>query len=396
MTLLILGASARAAAGSALRAGLSPVGADLFADADLAAVAPVTRLDMTAYPQGFLDLARTAPPGPWLYTGGLENCPALVQSIAAERPLLGNDALALRRARAPRFLTALFRGAGLPHPALLDDDASQRPAHCRWLAKPLHGAGGRGIHFFDDAQRSVGRGLYVQEFIAGESCSAVYVGDGTTADLLGVTAQLIGAPILHAAPFHYCGSVGPLPLTTACQQAFVRLGNVVAAGCGLRGLFGVDAVLADGVPYPVEVNPRYPASVEVLEHARGVAALRRHVEACGPRSGERWASAPRGTSSAPSLAAPQGADAPRSPVVGKAILFAATAVTFPAEGPWLDDLRSFEPWRLPAFADLPHPGDRIEAGRPILTVLCGADSVAACRQELELRASDVERRLLPG
>src|SRR5215813_1264313 len=94
--LLIFGASARAAAFSALRAGLRPWCADLFADTDLRACCPALALDPGSYPQGFVQAARQGPPGPWLYTGGLENRPDLVRRLARQRPLWGNDASVLR------------------------------------------------------------------------------------------------------------------------------------------------------------------------------------------------------------------------------------------------------------------------------------------------------------
>src|SRR5207248_5309461 len=75
--LLIFGASARAAAFSALRVGLRRWCADLFADLDLQARCPAMRLP-GRYPHAFLDLAATDLPGPLMYTGGLENWPALV------------------------------------------------------------------------------------------------------------------------------------------------------------------------------------------------------------------------------------------------------------------------------------------------------------------------------
>ena len=58
---------------SALRAGLSPVAADLFADRDLAAVATCTRVALEAYPDGLIEAANAFPPGPWFYVGALEN-----------------------------------------------------------------------------------------------------------------------------------------------------------------------------------------------------------------------------------------------------------------------------------------------------------------------------------
>ena len=66
--LLILGAVARAAAFSALAAGLRPTCGDLFADADLARRCPVTAV--TNYPRGMADLAEQGTaPAPWMYTG---------------------------------------------------------------------------------------------------------------------------------------------------------------------------------------------------------------------------------------------------------------------------------------------------------------------------------------
>src|SRR4051794_29765033 len=140
--LLIFGASARAAAFSALRAGLRPWCADLFADADLRACCPAVRLE-GPYPDGFAALLETAPAAPWLYTGGLENHPHLVARLAQIRPLWGNDEPALRAAREPENVAGLLRGAGLSVPRL-----SSHPDHsARWLLKPRRGAGGTGIHF---------------------------------------------------------------------------------------------------------------------------------------------------------------------------------------------------------------------------------------------------------
>src|SRR5665213_1637961 len=70
--IMIFGTSVRAAAFSASRAGLSPWCADLFADSDLRRHCPAVRLP-GRYPLGFLDLVSRDWPGPWMYTGGLEN-----------------------------------------------------------------------------------------------------------------------------------------------------------------------------------------------------------------------------------------------------------------------------------------------------------------------------------
>ena len=49
---------------------------------------------------------------------------------------------------------------------------------------------------------------------------------------------------------------------------------------GLVGWFGVDYILRDGIPWPVEINPRYTASLEIHELASGRSLLPEHRHAC--------------------------------------------------------------------------------------------------------------------
>src|SRR5439155_18688560 len=97
----VVGASARAAVHSLARAGLSAWAVDLFADRDLARVAPCAVCPPDRYPAALPELARQFPPGPALYTGGLENHPAVVGELAADRELWGNPPDRLERVREP-------------------------------------------------------------------------------------------------------------------------------------------------------------------------------------------------------------------------------------------------------------------------------------------------------
>jgi predicted ATP-grasp superfamily ATP-dependent carboligase len=385
--LLIFGASARAAAFSALRAGLQPWCADLFADADLRARCPALALPPADYPDGFREVSDQAPPGPWMFTGGLENRPALVEEICRRRPLWGSGPDVLRQVRAPLAVAERLRRAGIACPEiwLRPEDV---PARGRWLLKPLDGTGGRGIAFLEDRAGARGRRrVYAQEYVEGEPYSAVYLGlerqvDGREqagASFLGVTRQLVGEPWLHAAPFHYCGSIGPVPLSLPLHRRFRRVGVVLAQEFGLRGLFGVDCVLRDEVPWPVEVNPRYPASVEVLEEPGRPSAVALHRAAVeGSEGPVHWRS-----------------DEPHpyqvSQVRGKAILFAREALVFP-DG-FFDPAARLSDTDLPPFADIPPAGQRIEAGRPVLTFFAAAATVEGCERRLRQTAADLDRRL---
>ena len=368
---LIVGASARAAAFSALRAGFQPICADLFADFDLQAVAPAARLSMEkAYPRGFVRWLAETPPSPWIYTGTLENWPTIVRDLSQLRPLWGNPAVVLRQVRSPWKVEACLRSAGLPCPRVSRDPPA---GPGRWLVKPLAGTVAKALPFGPPTDRR-NRAKVSFGSIEGSPCSAVYVGDGEQARLLGVTNQLVGQSWLNAAPFQYCGSVGPHP-DDATNRAFGTTGAVLAQSFGLRGLFGVDCVLQGSVPWPVEVNPRYTASVEVLELASGLATLAKHRRIFDPAAGH----ADERTT-------------PAAKFVGKAVLYASKNVAIPNTVP-LPVPGGLGPWDSHNFADIPHTGG-ICTGHPIVTVFARANSEAECLCDLQQRVRLLDLWLL--
>jgi predicted ATP-grasp superfamily ATP-dependent carboligase len=378
-TLLIFGASTRAAAFSALRAGLVPWCCDLFGDADLRARCPTMKLP-GRYPDGFLGLVDTDLPGPWIYTGGLENKPALIRAMRKKRTLWGNGEASLFFARNPMTWNQALVQASLPAPAVCWDPW-EYPLRVRWLVKPLLGTGGAGIHFWKEQRATPSHPhqplpiSYFQEFIEGEPCSALYVGNGKRSRLLGLTQQLIGEPWLHAGAFRYAGSIGPLDADKVRRPDMHKLGDVLVREGGFQGLFGVDGILRVGNFWPVEINPRYTASVEVLEASLGLPAFQLHRLACEARS----------------LPDPPPPPSPLS-YVGKAILYARGPLEFPTEGPWCRSLRN-PGLDLPDHADIPQPGTPIKPGHPILTVFARGETLASCRALLEEKARDLDRWL---
>jgi len=127
----------------------------------------------------------------------------------------------------------------------------------------------------------------------------------------------------------------------------------------------------------IEVNPRYPASVEVLEHATGRSALALHRSAFEQDASEH-----------PTIKKDP------SSIVGKAILFARSPLQFPKEGSWLPALDPARPiHELPSFADIPCAGEIIEAGKPILTLFARAATVAECGDSLRRKAAALDSSL---
>lgn len=360
--LLIVGASARAAAFSALRAGFSPRCVDFFADRDLAALCPASRVDCAEGASGLARAAIACAPLPSIYTGPLENHPDVVQGLGEVHRVLGNSAETLPHVRDPVLVMEAVRRQGLPAPEVRMPSAGL-PRAGRWLLKPLASGGGRHVRFIDQVPLNFENSepSYYQEFIEGPCRSAIFVASQGRASLIGVTGQLIGAP---GSPFAYRGSIGPVPTSAKLTEALAALGQALAEAFDLVGLFGVDFVLRCDEPWPVEVNPRYTAAVEVLELALRRPLLAEHVGACLSRPSPLPEAAPR-------LSAPL--------VVGKAVLFADRALAIPDIA--VEEPRSRDPFAVPESADVPWPG-QASPGDPLMTVFATGPDVATCARRL--------------
>jgi predicted ATP-grasp superfamily ATP-dependent carboligase len=370
--LTIIGASVRAAAQSAARAGFSPYAIDCFADRDLAELCPATRIDN--YPRGFWRAMAAAPDAPWMVTGGLENYPRLIERLAGLRPLWGNPPDVLREVRDPRKLRRILADANLSMPG--------EPKYGeRALLKPLRGSAGLGIRGASEREFAhPPRGSHLQKFVEGMPASAAFVAAGGNAVLLGATRQLLGRDWGHQLPFLYVGSIGPLALSDVQSEQIVQLGQVLAQQFRLVGLFGVDLVMDGERVWTIEVNPRYTASMEILERVTGESFIAMHASACQLNEGvgSLWRERP------PSIGKSTSAKDSRPPgaarCFGKAVVYARQELTIGNHMPWDDPAVSGQ------FADLPHGGQIIQASHPIVTVFAEGDSTVEVETKLRARA----------
>jgi predicted ATP-grasp superfamily ATP-dependent carboligase len=370
----IVGASARAAAASAIRAALLPWCADLFGDADLAAMCPVNACEH--YPHDLPKLILDAPSSPWMYTGAVDNYPEIVARIAKHRPLWGVDAPTLERVRDPWQVAEALHRQGLPFPDLARSP-EQLPNDGAWLTKQFRSAGGQHISPWRGQDEKTGSATrYFQRRVSGADCSAVFVGAAGCARLLGVTRQLIGEPWTGAQGFRYAGSIGPLQLPSSSRDQLLAIGDVLGAEFRLTGLFGIDFILADTQVWPVEVNPRYTASVEILERATGLRSIYWHAAAC------RDAVLPENV--AITLTAKR--------LHGKAILFARDHVDASPETTALL-LAGNQHSEWPTVADIPRAGSHIEPGWPIATVFADGDTGAAVVKGLQYQVAQLQQLL---
>lgn len=396
-TIAIVGASTRAAAASAIRAGYQPLTADLFADVDLRTIATTTRI--SPYPEGFIDWLRVIEPAAWMYTGALENHPELVDQLAWIAPLWGNAGDVLERVRSPREVASTLDHAGLLFPETRDL-TDGLPRDGSWLVKTYQGASGSGVRelsteygersaenaILQDAS-SAPRRAYYQRRVAGTPAAAVFVAADGTAALLGVTQQLIGDEWLRSHGFQYSGAIGPLPIGDAARSTIEQIGNTLASEFGLMGLFGVDMIINDQGVWTIEVNPRYTASVEIVERITGTRAIDLHAAACTSQRA--------GASPPPRAKSTHESGRPPVHAHGKAILFAKEDVALTpqfVEYALAESQRS--PW--PTLADISPANDPIEAGRPILTLFAEGASVSEVEARLRQRVAELEPRIYGG
>ncbi len=322
----------------------------MFADADLRQFAEVCQVD--GYPAGLGTAIGGSQPGSWMYTGALENHPGLIDRWQRLRPLLGNPAEVLRRVRDPELVGRTLRTAGVAVPAVRSAGATL-PRDGTWLAKPRRSAGGTRISRLDENWRDPSTTpdeYYFQQRIAGTSVAAVYLATTDEVMLIGITEQLCGATWGGDTEFQYCGSIGPRQFAPPITDQFHRIGEALHRAFALTGLFGVDAIVKDDTVWPVEVNPRYTASVEVIERATAFEAIAAHVTAC--REGTL-------------LPIP----VPRQQS-GKLIVWARHKCLFPTSSHLPSELLADIP--KVTLADIPAARTVIDAGRPIATVLADA------------------------
>ena len=210
---------------------------------------------------------------------------------------------------------------------------------------------------------------YYQRFIAEPSFGAVFIARDETAHLLGISRHLRALPASNTPEFRYAGSLGPVAFGEPLQTEIERLGNVLAKQFQLRGWFGIDFILDQNEQlWVLEVNPRYTASVEVLERAANVSSASLHLQACvGEPLAEDILALFRG----------------KLPWVGKSILYAQHSTHATPEA-WLQ--RSISRHDL---ADIPAYNTQSKAGDPLLTIFATGESEQEVLLALQAKAHEL-------
>lgn len=401
-TLIIVGASTRAACQSARRSGFECCCIDQFGDDDL--IQSASRISISRdWPFDLVELARQAvnesPDPAILLAGGSENHVSIVAELNKLAPLLGCGVSEISRLRDPAWIQDTLAASSLP---ALGVQMRGMPDPTRtWIRKRFKSGGGIGVRRFESCEtRSqdpspiglVG-GEFLQEFVETRNnpgaveLSGLYLVNDKFAKLLGLCQQWIGEQSAGANGFQYSGSVGPLadgihmsdfsrhaiPDADGLLPQARAVGNSLLTGNG-RGLVGIDFVWEPRSRslFCLEVNPRYTASIELYEGIYGWPTIAWHVDAsCGVLDG---------TSFNDTLQNPTQVTTRRqAKCAAKLIVYATRNSLSPA---WRD-VTSNASWPSSVeIADRPANGTQLLHGQPVCTLLTTADTPSDCQQTL--------------
>ncbi len=279
---------------------------------------------------------------------GFERHPDRLTRLAV--PVFGNTPAVVRAVKDPTSLAGLCDRLGIPHPAIRLDQAPGDG----WISKRAGAAGGAHIRPARPVAR-LPRGRYLQQHVAGEPVSALFLANGRACRIIGFSEQWTAPRPRH--PFRYGGAVRPARLGATLAEALTRAVHALAESAGLRGLCSADFLVAPDGFHLLEINPRPGATIDLFAQP---GLFRAHLTGC------------RGES-LPELPPLPGARA-------SAIAYARALISLPTGFPW------------PAWAaDRQPAGIPVPPHAPFCTVQADAPHTQAARDLVMHRIDTILR-----
>jgi len=315
-----------------------------------------------------------------LLSSGLDDSPDVLSGLNDLVPILGNPPNGISRVRDKMEFFRELKRLRIPHPktAIVDDfeEAEEKSKEIGYpvVVKPSSGFGGAGIRkvrshrelkqTFQEVSSLNGKVL-IQEYISGIPASASLISSSNKVAVLTLNEQLLGIrEIGQLEPFGYCGNLIPLSMADTIKDSCKDLVKRVVLHFGLVGSNGVDLVISEeGLPYVIEVNPRFQGTLECVERTLRTNVVRLHAEACV-----------------------QGI---LLSIVKKTSIFCVRLILFAPHRSITPDLSTFKEVR-----DIPLPGVIIEKGEPVCSIFIeGSSKQSLLRRAIEI-AKTIKRLLV--
>jgi len=383
-------------AASARKAGYQVCAVDYFGDQDLKRLCIESRsivkqrtgetcgqLDKDFSPEALFQLAkgllRRVEIDAVLLSSGLDDSWDVLLELDDLIPILGNHPNAVKKVRDKmKFFQELER-LGIPHPeTAMAENLGEARGEAKNIGypvmiKPSRGFGGVGVRKAEDDQELeqafqgasiLDEKVFIQEYISGIAASASLISSVNGAVTLTVNEQLLGMSEMgQREPFGYCGNVVPLQIKEVVADRCKGIVEKIASHFNLVGSNGIDLVISkEGVPYVIEVNPRFQGTLECVERILNVNVAKAHVEACVQR---------------------------KLPIIEKSpSAFCVRLILFAPQRSVVPDLSVFEEVR-----DIPLPGVIIEEGEPVCSIVVdGANRNSSLREARTI--AELIRKLL--
>lgn len=392
--ILVVGASVRALMESAAESGKAVIGLDFFGDVDANWQGKTMSLtgDYGLQPTvlNLLEAARSISCEALVYASGPENTPEGLAYWENPGRLRGNSVSALMRVRNPWELRTSLGKIGARMPSFFSlEEWTWLPGKKIWLLKPLNRGGGYGIQVLPqnkEAAEVLLSGLKqpahfrIEEYKTGIPGSVTFLANGYRAVVLDSSRQLSGEGSCHRT-FRYQGNIVPLDLSGIIpldyfEDQIAQAVQQLTESFALRGVNTLDFIVSEEGIWFLELNPRWSASVELIEKSRGRRFFAWHLAACEGAD----LTAFRESLGLKTLGLKRSA---RPQIFwGKRIVYART----PGIIGRYDD-KSLRFLYRQGVRDIPREGTRLEKGQPICTVLAEGSSDQEC--DLKLRAKAI-------
>jgi len=368
----VIGVDVVSLAASARKAGYHVYAADYFGDQDLKRLCHESQsivkqmpggdcgqLSIDFNPEALLQLTRELVKNneidAALLSSGLDDFLDVLFELNDMIPILGNHPNVIKKTREKMEFFQELERLGIPHPetAIAEnfEETRKKSKDIGYpvLVKPLRGFGGAGIRKVLDTRElerafrnasTIDEKVLIQEYIPGTPASASLISSTNGAITLTLNEQLLGVnKVGQEEPFGYCGNVVPLVATRAVTSRCKHIAERIALHFGLVGSNGIDLVISkEGIPYVVEVNPRFQGTLECVERVLGINIVEAHVNAC--------------------------IKGILPTTLKKTSVFCVRLILFAPERSIVPDLSTFEEVR-----DIPLPGVIIEKGEPVCSII---------------------------
>jgi hypothetical protein len=321
-----------------------------------------------------------------VFAGGLESVFDEAERVVPSEKRLFSAASGLSRiANVDCFNAALSKANADKYPLLAECSFESRQIV---IKDAFHSGTARRFAADHSADLStLGESYVAQLLIQGQSISAVFVASAygayqTEVKCLGVSEQLLGGRqdgCFSRTEFQWCGNVTSIVLSISQKDQALKVAESFANEFELTGVFGIDFIVNQEGVWPVDVNPRIPASSELfgpmimVEHLR---AFKIGVSDPFDNQTQR-----------------DGFIAPEAAIRGKAIVYNLenSLIKIPETVNEKFPFRHESDLQVDSIADVPDSSVRIDPGQPILTVFSSGASRTEVLDRLKQMADQIRQ-----